>query len=87
MSPSVLILSEEMSFLLGCYSTLHQDARIDAVSTEQRREIGRPEGAANRRQFRCLHPGIIGACGIPEMLMGVDHRGSGSIRQWCRRID
>jgi chemotaxis response regulator CheB len=32
-SPSVLILSEEMPFLLDCYSTLHQDARIGRVET------------------------------------------------------
>ena len=33
MSPSVLILSEEMSFLLDCYSILHQDAHIGRVET------------------------------------------------------
>lgn len=33
MNPSVLILAEEMSFLLYCYSNLHQDARIGRVET------------------------------------------------------
>jgi DNA-binding NarL/FixJ family response regulator len=32
-NPSVLILSEEMMFLLDCYSSLHQDARIGRVET------------------------------------------------------
>lgn len=31
LNPSVLILSEELTFLLNCYSALHQDARVGQV--------------------------------------------------------
>src|SRR5262245_3039860 len=32
-NPSVLVIAEELTFLLNCYSSLHQDARIGRVET------------------------------------------------------
>jgi len=37
-NPSVLILSEELTFLLSCYSSLHQDERIGRVEAATSRE-------------------------------------------------
>ena len=41
MTPSVLILSEDLTFLLSCYSALQQDpriGRIEAITTRQEAE-------------------------------------------------
>ena len=48
MNPSVLILAEEMNFLLNCYSSLHQDARIGRVETV----TGRTEAVRLLQTFR-----------------------------------
>jgi chemotaxis response regulator CheB len=38
LNPSVLILSEEVTFLLSCYAALHQDARVGQVEAATSRE-------------------------------------------------
>jgi hypothetical protein len=47
-NPSVLILAEELTFLLNCYTALHQDARIGRVETI----TGRAEAAKLLETFR-----------------------------------
>lgn len=52
MAPSVLIVSEELSFLVSCYSGLHRDERI-----------GKIEATANREEavglVQTLHPDVV----------------------------
>ena len=51
-APSVLIVSEELSFLVSCYSGLHRDERI-----------GKIEATANRDEavglVQTLHPDVV----------------------------
>lgn len=52
MAPSVLIVSEELSFLVSCYNGLHRDERI-----------GKIEATANRDEavglVQTLHPDVV----------------------------
>src|SRR3954453_9250778 len=57
---------------------LHHDAGVDLVLVEQRREIGRAEAAPDRSHLVALHPGIVGQCRVPEMLMRIDADGHGA---------
>ena len=56
---------------------LHEDRRVDAVAREDRREIGRAEVAVDRRERR-REPAVVAALDPPEVLVRVDHPGSGT---------
>ena len=70
MGPSVLVLAEEMSFLLDCYSALHQDARIGRVETVMSREEA-------VKLLRTFHPDVVvidssaaGSAGLAALIEG-----------------
>jgi chemotaxis response regulator CheB len=69
-NPSVLILSEEMAFLLDCYSMLHQDARIGRVETV----TGRAEAVKLLASFRpdvvVIDASSVGRAGLAGLVEG-----------------
>ena len=68
---------EELPRLLGARSRLHEDGSLDARRLDERAQVVRPERATDRGELVC-HPRVVGPAGIPEVMVGVDHRHAGS---------
>jgi hypothetical protein len=66
----VLVLAEELTFLLNCYTSLHQDARIGRVETI----TGRAEATKLLETFRpdviVIDSSAAGASGLKGLLDG-----------------
>ena len=97
MKPSVLILAEELTFLLDTYSTLHQDARMGRVETATRAEAAkildtfRPDvvvidsSAAGSAGL----PGIVKQCNLPygtKIIVTCDEREGPRVAHDARAI-
>jgi chemotaxis response regulator CheB len=93
-----LILSEELEFLLGCYSTLHQDARVGQVEAA----TGRDEAAMLLRTFRpdvlvldwsagssAGFGAVLSECNIPpgtRIVVSCDQRDGAAVAPHARAI-
>src|SRR5207302_1352635 len=55
-----------------CRCCLHENSSIDFAFPQKRLEIVRREVAVDSRMGSLLEPQIVGACDLPEMLMGID---------------
>ncbi len=72
---------EEVSRLRLGRGRLDQDRRLDAVTGQDRREVGHREVPVDRREVR-RQPAVIAARDLPEMVVGVDphrQRGTGAV--------